>query len=84
MTKSERREVAATLREWAAFCDCSALCPWWAGPCNMRDNPRLAALAAAAQWCECEIDGQNHSHMGEHASIALCFAAAMVESGDEL
>ena len=84
MTKSERREVAATLREWAAFCDCSALCPWWAGPCNDIKNPPMAALAAAAQWCEDGTSAPTRAHIGQQAALALCFAAAMVESGDSV
>ena len=78
MTKRERQEVAAVLREWAAWCEQSENNCWFGW--KVSNGP-----AWKAAWPFCEhlevIDGW---HSGPTAATGLLLAAAMVEAGDSV
>ena len=78
MTSKERKAVAATLLQWAEWCDQSPLNTWFGWPARVPD----AVWKAAYDWCE------HHSectmHTGPDVVMALCFAAASVGEEDDL
>jgi hypothetical protein len=83
VTKSERQEVAAVLREWAAWClDFDAV--WWVSHHEFTVDTQT--WDAAFAWCETrgKLLSKPKYHGGATACLALCFAAAMVEAGDSV
>jgi hypothetical protein len=77
MTKSERREVAAVLREWGRY--------YLEGPPAPPPLNGLSAVWAMIDWCTPDrtlTDTWVERH--PDAALALCFAAAMVEAGDSV
>jgi len=81
MTKTERKAVARTLREWAAWCEANPAAPWWHACSSCSKGGRLAAWCAAAPFADqcVPFDWLN----GPTAATGLLLAAAMVEAGDE-
>jgi hypothetical protein len=84
MTQSKRREVAATLRRWAAWCDQCPHNAWDGYPHETRYS--FESWDAAYHWCEDrgKLFDEARMHAGPTAALALCFAAAMVEAGDSV
>jgi hypothetical protein len=74
MTKSERRQVAATLREWAAWCEQSEHNVWyaWAGT--------MDRTIVGWAWDFCGFKFEDHA--GPTAATGLLLAAEAVEAGD--
>ena len=83
MTKSKRREVAAQLLRWARWCDrnLDVIYDDWDA-----EEAGDVAYDAAQCWCEDSVYWFEAREIatGQRAALALCFAAAMVESGDDL
>ena len=76
MTARERKAVAETLREWAAWCEASEWNPWF----GYTGTRNMAAWSRAWDWCACRIT--QHDLYGQEAATGLCLAAAVVEAGD--
>jgi hypothetical protein len=81
MTKAERRAVAKTLREWAAWCEANSELPWWHA-CSNYGRGRVAAWSAAAPFVDLCVPFQWYD--GPTAATGLLLAAAMVEAGDSV
>jgi hypothetical protein len=79
MTPAERKAVAETLREWAAWCEANPHAPWW-------HFNATAKSSKAFDFGVPFIDefGPFRWYMGEEAATGLLLAAAMVEAGDSL
>jgi hypothetical protein len=75
VTKSERRQVAATLREWAAWCEANPTRDWW-------DNEFLVDSRVWLLLCAFCDGPYAQFHTGPTAATGLLLAAAMVEAGD--
>lgn len=78
MTKSERQEVAATLREWAEWCEKHPRDSWLS-------SQHTTGFEVALMFCQKISDSGNLSpvgHRGTTAATGLCLAAAMIEAGD--
>jgi hypothetical protein len=85
MTKSERRQVAATLREWAAWCEASGHY-WWLYPPYTRlelPAPCHETVRAAREFVSSPHHAlSTYDHTGPTAATGLLLAAAAVEAGD--
>jgi hypothetical protein len=80
MTKAERKAVAETLREWAAWCEANPGELWLA-------FGRSAGFDAALNFCQMiGHDGRVYpvAHTGPTAATGLLLAAAMVDAGDSV
>jgi len=82
MTKSERRQVAATLREWAAWCEANP-------DFNVYSSPPAPPLVGRIAMPFIESPAYRLEHRtiidecsGPGAATGLLLAAAAVESGD--
>mgnify|MGYP000561646005 CR=1 FL=1 len=80
MRAAERPRTVAALYAWAEWCDQNPDIPYipWHVLC------RHEAWRAALDWCEQIYLGGEwiDALRGREAALALCFAAAMIESGD--
>jgi hypothetical protein len=77
MTKSERRQVAATLREWAAWCEANRGKDFYGYALwNSLGNAWILGCAF------CYGSYSYESLSGPTAATGLLLAAAMVEAGD--
>jgi hypothetical protein len=91
MTKTKRKAVAKTLREWAAWCEANRTFGWigaWnrVNPISCFDPPsssRAAATLIANAFCGDVLYRDRRYHRGPTAATGLLLAAAMIESGDE-
>jgi hypothetical protein len=85
MTKSERREVAATLRRWAAWCEVN---PDYGVLAAMHgcDAPidKIAYRAAVHACVKAWLPRMIEPLLGKEAATGLLLAAAMVEAGDSV
>jgi hypothetical protein len=82
MTKTERKAVAKTLREWAAWCEAKPYFKWHEWPVCY-GGP---AWHIAYSWCHNpHVNGLlfDVAHRGPTAATGLLLAAAMIEAGDE-
>jgi len=77
---AERKAVAETLREWAAWCEANPDKPWGDHPLYSMNGEQVDAFFVAFDmakvWCKSEA--------GPTAALGLYFAAAMVEAGDSV
>ena len=81
MTKTERKAVAKTLREWAAWCEANPCLAWH----------EWLECVGGSTWCAAYCFCHNPAattlpfrrHTGPTAATGLLLAAAMVEAGDE-
>jgi len=81
MTKTERRQVAAVLRKWAAWCEANPRLLWFESP----PPYPIGTFTAALPFCQrLAYDGllTKGSHRGPTAATGLLLAAAAVEAGD--
>ena len=86
MTAADRKAVAETLREWAAWCEVNPDCDA-ADACGTPEIPPSPyvdqASDAATPWCVDGFEsGRLDLHTGPTAATGLLLAAAMVEAGD--
>jgi hypothetical protein len=79
MTLAERKAVAETLREWAAWCEANPKLPWWHA-CSGSAGMRVLAWWSAAPFVDLCVPFKWYD--GPTAATGLCLAAAMVEAGD--
>jgi hypothetical protein len=80
MTKSERRQVAAMLREWAAWCEANPGALWSDASVDDRSPRADLTFWVADRWCTGE--GLRDIYRGATAATGLLLAAAAVEAGD--
>jgi len=85
MTKSERRQVAATLRRWAKWCAADPVRTFDSEPswCDLDSDTQFLALDAAQTFCERRRNWDEIDVLaGPIAATGLLLAAAAVEAGD--
>jgi hypothetical protein len=85
MKAAECIAVAATLREWAAWCEENQTFGW-IGAWNRVDSISClgpSATLIATAFCGDVLYRNRRYHRGPIAATGLLLAAAMLESGDE-
>ena len=84
MTARERKVVAETLREWAAWCEANPKQEWSRAWIELGRKYALAGTTRiASSWCDYDPDDWTSGwHTGPTAATGLLLAAAMVEAGD--
>ncbi len=85
MTKTKRKAVVKTLREWAAWSEAHLSHKWWHAWGELdRKYMRRETWRAASAWCDASPNNWHAEvHTGPTAATGLLLAAAMVEAGDE-
>jgi hypothetical protein len=83
MTPAERKAVAETLREWAAWCEANPGKPWWHVSLQPERLP-IESFKAAQKFCTSPGFRAIPFHFGPTAATGLLLAAAMVEAGDSI
>lgn len=83
MTKTERKAVAKTLREWAAWCEANPKDGWLLAYFECPSSGAATFNAQFPAQAFCWSGDETGWHTGPTAATGLLLAAAMIESGDE-